>query len=104
MIDTDRLTGVASRDNILLNLEQAIKQAQVQGLPLCLIMTDLDHFKDVNDNYGHQAGDCVLVDVTARILAGVRETDMVGRYGGEEFMVLLRNTPLDTARDRKSVV
>ncbi|GMQ90928.1 MAG: hypothetical protein BMS9Abin11_0233 [Gammaproteobacteria bacterium] len=98
MIDTDRLTSVASRDNILLNLEQAIRQAQIQGLPLCLIMADLDHFKDVNDNYGHQAGDYVLADIAARILAGVRETDMVGRYGGEEFMVLLRNTSLDTAR------
>lgn len=98
MIDTDRLTSVASRDNILLNLEQAIKQAQVQGLPLCLIMADLDHFKNVNDSYGHQAGDYVLADVAARIVAGVRETDMVGRYGGEEFMILLRNTSLDTAK------
>ena len=61
------------------------------------MMADLDHFKLINDNHGHLAGDKVLKEVAGRIKAGLREFDVVGRYGGEEFVILLENTSVHTA-------
>jgi diguanylate cyclase (GGDEF)-like protein len=62
------------------------------GRPLALLMLDLDHFKNVNDTYGHQRGDAVLVELAARVRAQVRDVDTVARYGGEEIVVILPET------------
>ncbi|MGH8763610.1 MAG: GGDEF domain-containing protein, partial [Nitrosospira sp.] len=66
--------------------------------PLCLIMTDLDFFKKINDTYGHVIGDFVLRHVAERIQAAVRDFDIVGRFGGEEFVIIMRNADLELAK------
>jgi len=94
---TDELTGMLSRAAVLHALEQAMDTARRKGQPLALIMADLDHFKAVNDNYGHRVGDRVLRDVGQRIKSGLRGFDVVGRYGGEEFLAILSGASLETA-------
>jgi len=96
-LEEDALTGASSRTSLLRELEGGIERASKTGQPLVVIMADLDHFKDVNDTYGHQVGDRVLREVAGRIKAALREFDLVGRYGGEEFVVLLENTSSHTA-------
>ncbi|MFS2002490.1 diguanylate cyclase [Duganella sp. CT11-25] len=85
----DSLTGAWNRGAIMEIIEHALEQAIAQQQPLLLVLLDLDHFKRVNDNYGHAAGDAVLREAVARLSAAVRQSDAVGRYGGEEFLVLL---------------
>ncbi len=85
----DTLTGVWNRGTILEMLEREVWRSRREGASLGLLIADLDHFKSVNDTYGHLAGDAVLRDVTRRMQADVRPYDAVGRYGGEEFLVLL---------------
>jgi diguanylate cyclase (GGDEF)-like protein len=85
----DSLTGAWNRGAIMEIIEHALEQALAQQLPLLLVLLDLDHFKRVNDNYGHAAGDAVLREAVTRLGAAVRQTDAVGRYGGEEFLMLL---------------
>ena len=85
----DSLTGAWNRGAILEILERALEQALAQQRPLLLILLDLDYFKRVNDTHGHAAGDAVLREAVARLSAAVRQSDAVGRYGGEEFLVLL---------------
>jgi len=97
-LEQDALTGVSSRTSLLHELEEVLKRAAKTGQPLCLIMADLDHFKVINDAHGHLTGDQVLKEVAARIKAALREFDLVGRYGGEEFVVLLENTSHHTAQ------
>jgi diguanylate cyclase (GGDEF)-like protein len=97
-VEQDALTGVSSRTSLLHELEDAIAKAARTGQPLCVIMADLDHFKNVNDIYGHLVGDRVLTEVAARIKAALRAFDLVGRYGGEEFVLLLEDTSLHTAQ------
>ena len=96
-LEQDALTGASSRTSLLRELQGGIERASKTGQPLVVIMADLDHFKDVNDTYGHLVGDKVLREVAARIKAALREFDLVGRYGGEEFVVLLENTSTHTA-------
>jgi two-component system cell cycle response regulator len=96
-LEQDALTGLSSRTSVLQELAVAIGRAAKTGQPLVAVMLDLDHFKDVNDNHGHAAGDRVLQDLAARVKAALREFDLVGRYGGEEFVVVLENTSLHTA-------
>ena len=96
-LQLDALTGVSSRTSLLDVLEGAIARSTKTGQPLCIIMADLDHFKNVNDSYGHMVGDKVLAEVGARIRAALREFDVVGRYGGEEFVIVLENTSRHTA-------
>ncbi|HHO67642.1 MAG TPA: diguanylate cyclase [Gammaproteobacteria bacterium] len=96
-LQQDALTGVSSRVGLLEEIGRALDAALRTGQPLCLIMADLDHFKQVNDTHGHAVGDAVLREVAGRIKAALREFDLVGRYGGEEFVVLLENTSLHTA-------
>lgn len=95
---TDALTGMVNHDYVFEALGRMLQRAQSKQLPLCIVMADLDYFKKVNDNHGHQAGDQVLSDVASRIKGALREFDVVGRYGGEEFLLLLQDTPLETAR------
>jgi diguanylate cyclase (GGDEF)-like protein len=85
----DALTGAWNRGAIMEIIEHALAQAITNQQPLLLVLLDLDHFKRVNDSYGHGAGDTVLREAVARLSASVRQTDAVGRYGGEEFLVLL---------------
>ncbi|CAN7304840.1 diguanylate cyclase [Pseudoduganella sp. LjRoot289] len=85
----DSLTGAWNRGAILDILERALEQALAQQRPLLVILLDLDHFKRVNDTHGHAAGDAVLREAVARLGGAVRLSDAVGRYGGEEFLVLL---------------
>lgn len=96
-LDQDALTGVSSRTSLLHELQDSIERASKTGQPLVVIMADLDHFKAINDRHGHLVGDRVLKEVAARIKAAIREFDLVGRYGGEEFVILLENTSTHTA-------
>jgi diguanylate cyclase (GGDEF)-like protein len=86
---TDELTGVCNRRRFLENAEYELRAARRYGRALSLIMFDLDHFKRINDRYGHQCGDAVLEAAAETACAGLRETDCLARYGGEEFAVLL---------------
>jgi two-component system, cell cycle response regulator len=96
---TDGLTGVGNRRVFDETLAQELARAQRYGVPVSLAMIDIDHFKHVNDAHGHPAGDAVLRAVAERLTAGVRETDRVFRYGGEEFAILLIHAPIAAAAD-----
>lgn len=89
----DTVTGALSRHAIMRLCEQALARSHRHGHPLTVMMLDLDHFKQVNDQHGHLAGDRVLADFVQRVQSLLRATDSLGRYGGEEFMVLLPDTP-----------
>jgi diguanylate cyclase (GGDEF)-like protein len=86
---TDPLTGVLNRRSLMERLETACLRARARGLPIALLFIDLDHFKDINDSYGHPAGDACLKAVIDPIQAELRQSDVIGRYGGEEFVVVL---------------
>jgi diguanylate cyclase (GGDEF)-like protein len=83
----DALTGVLRRDSIERNLAEFMEDPK--QWPLVLMLMDLDGFKAVNDNYGHDAGDEVLVEVTQRFKSNIRSTDVIGRLGGDEFVIIL---------------
>jgi diguanylate cyclase (GGDEF)-like protein len=85
----DSLTGLLSRRAVFADLEQELSRTQRKSEPLSLIMADLDHFKTVNDTYGHLAGDAVLEEAAKRMHECVRPYDKIGRIGGEEFMIVL---------------
>lgn len=89
---TDRLTGLYNRGHWEESLKVAYARHQRYGNATSLVMLDIDHFKRVNDTYGHQAGDKVIEEVARLIHEHVRETDVAGRYGGEEFGVVLSDT------------
>jgi diguanylate cyclase (GGDEF)-like protein len=93
----DPLTGVLNRRSLLERLDAACQRAQTRGLPISLLFIDLDHFKSINDSHGHLAGDACLRAVIAPILAELRQSDVVGRYGGEEFVVLLSSADVAAA-------
>ncbi len=85
---TDGLTQVFNRRYFMDRLRQEVKRAYRYGTPVSLLMFDIDHFKQVNDTFGHQAGDAVLIGVTQLIKARLRGTDLLARYGGEEFCLI----------------
>jgi diguanylate cyclase (GGDEF)-like protein/PAS domain S-box-containing protein len=85
----DVLTGLPNRALLMDRLEQEIKKSKRTGLPLALMFTDIDHFKEVNDTLGHQSGDNLLQEAARRMLTCVRETDTVARFGGDEFTVVM---------------
>ncbi|WP_295951996.1 GGDEF domain-containing protein [Rhodoferax sp.] len=95
---TDSLTGLANRRHFVQTAQRAVDLALRHRLPLALLILDIDHFKRVNDTHGHDAGDKVLVEVARRCAQYLRTTDLLARWGGEEFVVLLPNTPLEHAR------
>ena len=92
LANTDALTGALSRRNFLNLAEQELARSTRYELPLMLLMLDLDHFKIINDQHGHAAGDAVLQRFVKTVAGVLRESDLVGRLGGEEFSVLLPNT------------
>ncbi len=94
---TDALTGVWNRRHGGSLLAAELAQARVHGLPLSALMVDIDHFKPINDIHGHQTGDRVLAEIARRMLEAVRGTDVVARWGGEEFVIMLRDCGLDEA-------
>jgi diguanylate cyclase (GGDEF)-like protein len=91
----DRLTGVANRQALLAALFAEVERASRYERPLCVAFVDIDHFKAVNDSYGHAAGDIVLRGVAQTIAENLRASDLIGRYGGEEFMLILTETTVD---------
>jgi diguanylate cyclase (GGDEF)-like protein len=97
-LSTDALTGVASRRSVLEILEHALENARDDGRCTGIILLDLDHFKRINDRHGHGAGDEVLRVTAARIHASLRPLDTIGRYGGEEFLIVLPDADLATCR------
>ncbi len=94
---TDPLTGIANRRHVLDLLEKEVARTVRHGPPLAVAVLDLDHFKRINDTWGHPAGDAVLQAAARELSACLRRNDTVGRFGGEEFMLLLPDTPLDGA-------
>lgn len=103
---TDQLTGLMRYNTLMETLERHIDMAHKNqkahdgqnANALCLAMIDLDFFKKINDTYGHVVGDFVLKHVAGRIQAAVRDFDMVGRFGGEEFVIIMTNTHLELAK------
>ncbi len=89
---TDPLTGVHNRRSICALLDKELAQTQRQGPPLAVVLLDLDHFKQINDQYGHPCGDRTLTLAAAALSECARENDVIGRFGGEEFMLLLPDT------------
>lgn len=94
---TDGLTGIANRKAFDLMLLEAIQEAGRDGLPLSLLMVDIDHFKTFNDTHGHLVGDHVLKLVARMLTECIKGRDTAARYGGEEFAILLPRTTLDNA-------
>ena len=91
---TDALTGIANRRGLLERAQGMEAQAQRVGMPLCVLMLDIDHFKAVNDQHGHPVGDRLLARVAHVLRENVRKEDAIGRMGGEEFAVVLFNATL----------
>lgn len=95
---TDGLTGLFNRTHWENCLQAEYKRWMRSHHASCLVMVDIDHFKNVNDTYGHMVGDEVIRHISSLIREHVRETDISGRYGGEEFAILLADTPIENAQ------
>jgi len=93
----DSLTDAYTRRHMNEACQQELERSRRQGHVMALLLMDLDHFKHINDTHGHQQGDQVLVDFVTRVKALLRRHDQLGRFGGEEFMLLLPETPLEEA-------
>ncbi len=94
---TDSLTGLPNRRALTDTVRRLLANADREGRPLALLSLDLDHFKQINDRFGHPIGDQVLASVGAALRANLRPHDFAGRYGGEEFLILLPDTSVDEA-------
>ncbi|MFO0946701.1 MAG: GGDEF domain-containing protein [Planctomycetota bacterium] len=97
MMITDALTGVHNKRFLMETLKRELVRAQRHDRPLTLVMFDFDHFKSINDRYGHVVGDIVLREIVGRIRPRIRGDEVFARYGGEEFVILLPETSLDDA-------
>lgn len=95
---TDHLTGLYNRKYLDIKLNEEIERFKRMNTPFCILMADLDHFKGVNDNYGHLIGDQVLKHLAKIIKDNIRKTDFAFRYGGEEFLVMLVNADVRNAK------
>jgi diguanylate cyclase (GGDEF)-like protein len=96
LVYQDTLTGLANRRAILYKLKEAIQHARRYGDGLSMLMLDIDYFKQINDRYGHLTGDDVLEKIASLLQKRIREADTAGRYGGDEFMVILPKTDLSS--------
>jgi diguanylate cyclase (GGDEF)-like protein len=96
----DFLTKLLNRAEILAGLERELARSHRMGQPVAIILADLDHFKQINDTLGHAAGDEALKEIARRLKADLRPYDLAGRYGGEEFLLILPNCPLAPAARR----
>jgi len=94
----DALTGLGNRRTTLEELQGRFDLSQRHNRPLSVIMCDLDHFKNVNDTYGHGGGDYVLKEFGERVRHNLRTSDLAGRIGGEEFLLVLPETDMDGAK------
>ncbi|MFD2230080.1 GGDEF domain-containing protein [Alkalimarinus sediminis] len=94
---TDPLTQLSNRRSILSSLAREHERSRRHGISFSLLLVDLDHFKKINDTWGHPAGDQVLIETAKVLKASVRQNDYVGRYGGEEFLVVLPDTDFEGA-------
>lgn len=104
-MERDSLTGLYDHSHLLQRLQQVINQAERQGTPLAFVMLDLDKFKAVNDTWGHAVGDRVLRNLALLLRQRLRKTDIIGRYGGEEFGVVMPEThPADAKAVMESVL
>jgi two-component system cell cycle response regulator len=99
MAITDGLTGLYNRHYLNTHLDNMVRDALVNNRPLTMMVMDMDHFKKVNDTYGHDVGDQVLKQLSAVISQTVRSADLAARFGGEEFVVLMPSTRIENARD-----
>jgi diguanylate cyclase (GGDEF)-like protein/hemerythrin-like metal-binding protein len=97
LVATDRLTGIGNRRQFEQQAEAEAARAKRYGIPVSLILFDVDNFKRINDRYGHQVGDSVLVNLTRRVAHRLRDTDSIARWGGEEFAILTPCTPISGA-------
>ncbi|MBX9710413.1 MAG: PleD family two-component system response regulator, partial [Xanthobacteraceae bacterium] len=97
MAITDGLTGLHNRRYLESHIGTLAEQASSRGKPLALMMLDIDHFKSINDNYGHDCGDDVLREFAVRIRKSIRGIDLAARYGGEEFVIVMPETDLHVA-------
>ena len=96
----DCLTGLLNRSATLEALRNELDRASRQGSPVCLMLGDIDHFKNINDTYGHAVGDAVLCEAAQRMRSSLRTYDSVGRYGGEEFLFVLPGCDVQNARNQ----
>ncbi len=96
---TDELTAVFNKRAIMERLDYELDRARRYHLPLSLIICDLDHFKQINDTLGHDAGDKVLRVMAQSLVGALRKTDIIGRFGGDEFLIILPQTPLEGAAE-----
>ena len=98
---SDPLTGLLNHRAFQLRVENEVRRAQRYGRPLALVLLDLDHFKTINDAYGHQAGDSALMQAADILGAGARAGDILGRIGGDEFALLLPETTVRRGADNR---
>ncbi|MDX1377819.1 MAG: GGDEF domain-containing protein, partial [Anaerolineales bacterium] len=98
--NTDVLTFLPNRRKIIVDLQEEVIRSNRYGTPLSLSLLDLDHFKNINDNYGHTTGDEALRSVAARLREQIRHPDTIGRYGGEEFLIVLPNSEINAAAEQ----
>jgi two-component system cell cycle response regulator len=100
----DFLTGAWNRAEILSFMQRELARARRDSTPVGIVLVDVDHFKKVNDEFGHETGDSVLKEVTKRLAASLREYDGIGRYGGEEFLLVIPGCDLPTTIRRANQI